>query len=281
MILHEPTARRRRSRLARGAAGVAVFALAAAACGGDDSGASGGDAADTTDTAPADSAGRADTVGVIDPGDGGDYRPALDPADVVDGIDNPYLPLTPGSSWVYEATADGETERIEVVVTSDRREVMGISAVVVRDTATVNGELVEDTFDWFAQDREGNVWYLGEDTTEYENGRPANTAGAWEAGVDGALPGIVMPADPTIGQAYRQEYLPGEAEDMGEVIRQGESETVPFGSFDDLLVTRDWTPLEPDTIEEKYYAPGVGLVLEVKTAGGEGRVELVEHTPGD
>jgi hypothetical protein len=270
MILRTPSAR----RAVTVAAGIALLGLVVGACGGDGDSSTGG----TTTTRTA--AGGESPVPVIDPGDGGDYRPDLDPADIVDRIDNPYLPLSPGSSWVYEATADSETERIQVVVTSDRREVMDIPAVVVRDTVTVDGQLVEDTFDWFAQDRDGNVWYLGEDSTEYEDGRPASTAGSWEAGVDGAQPGIVMPAEPAPGQAYRQEYLVGEAEDMAEVARVGVTETVPVGSFDDLLVTTEWTPLEPETVEEKYYAPGVGLVLEVVTAGGEGRVELIEHTPG-
>jgi hypothetical protein len=216
----------------------------------------------------------------IDPGDGGRYDPDISPADFVDGVDHPYLPLAPGSSWVYEGTADGEVERIEVVVTPERRQVMGISAVVVRDTVTAAGELVEDTFDWYAQDRDGNVWYLGEETREYEGGEVSSTAGSWEAGVDGALPGIVMAARPTVGHAYRQEYYRGEAEDLAEVVRLGDRARVPFGVVDELLVTKEWNPFEPETVEEKSYAPGVGLVLEVKTAGGEGRVELVEHRRG-
>ncbi|MGH9138372.1 MAG: hypothetical protein ACRD0G_15225 [Acidimicrobiales bacterium] len=225
-----------------------------------------------------DDAGTADAV--IDPGDGGDYQPDLDPADFVETVDNPFLPLLPGARWVYEGESDGEIERIEVVVTDERRQVMGISAVVVRDTVTVDGEIQEDTFDWFAQDRDGNVWYLGEDSTEFEDGEPASTEGSWEAGVDGALPGIVMPADPQVGDAYRQEYDVGEAEDLGEVVQLGVSESVPFGDLDDLLVTREWNPLEPDVVEEKYYARGIGLVLEVVTEGGEGRVELVQFQSG-
>jgi hypothetical protein len=217
---------------------------------------------------------------VIDPGDGGRYEPRVSPSDFVDGVDHPYFPLRPGSSWVYEGTADGASERIEVLVTPERRQVMGISAVVVRDTVTADGELVEDTFDWYAQDREGNVWYLGEATKEYEDGRVTSTDGSWEAGVDGALPGVVMPARPEVGDAYRQEYYRGEAEDLAEVVRAGDRARVPFGEVGDLLVTKEWNPFEPRTIEEKSYARGVGLVLEVKTAGGEGRVELVEHRPG-
>lgn len=216
---------------------------------------------------------------VIDPGDDGDYSVVLDAADFVATIDNPWLPFTPGSRWVFEAREDGELERIEVVVTDQTRQILGITATVVRDTVTVDGELIEDTYDWFAQDAAGNVWYLGEDSREFEDGELVSTAGSWEAGVDGALPGIIMPADPHVGAAYRQEFYAGEAEDMAEVIRVGASETVPFGSFDGLLVIEEWNPLEPDVVEEKYYAAGVGLVLEVKVRGGAGRAELIEHQP--
>lgn len=232
--------------------------LGAAACGGDGAGA-----------AP-----------VVDVGDGGDYRPSLDPADVVDGVDHPYLPFTDGSSWVYEGESDGEVERIEVTVLPERREVMGIAAVVVRDTVTIGGELFEDTYDWYAQDRAGNVWYLGEETAEYEGGEVVSTDGSWEAGVDGALPGIVMPAEPVPGHAYRQELWEGEAEDVAEILRVGGSLAVRYGRFADVLTTREWNPLEPEVVEEKHYAPGVGLVLEEKVEGGDGRVELVEHRPG-
>jgi len=215
---------------------------------------------------------------VIDPGDGGNYAPVIDPAAFVAAVDNPYFPLEPGASWVYESRADGEVERIEVVVTDERRRVMGIEATVVRDTVSVDGRTVEDTFDWFAQDRDGNVWYLGEDSKDYEDGRVVSTEGSWEAGVDGALPGIVMAAGPRVGFAYRQEYWKGVAEDMGEVLRVDGRASVPAGAFDRLVVTRDWNPFEPDVVEEKYYAPGVGLVLELKTAGGDERTELIEYT---
>jgi hypothetical protein len=214
---------------------------------------------------------------VIDPGDGGDYDPDIAPGDFVTGIDNPYLPFRPGSRWTYESSTDEGLERIEVVVTDRTKQVMGVAAVVVHDTVTLDGELVEDTYDWYAQDRDGNVWYLGENTHEYENGTPVSSAGAWQAGVDGARPGIAMPAHPKVGMAYRQEYLPGEAEDMGEVVRVGDSTTVPAGRFSDLVVTRDWTPLEPDIVEQKMYAPGVGVVAE---HGHGERVVLVAYRPG-
>jgi hypothetical protein len=216
------------------------------------------------------------TEAVIDPGDGGDYSVQVDPSRFVTTIDNPWLPFTPGSRWVYEA---GGGERNEVVVTGQTRKIMGITATVVRDVETRNGELVEETSDWYAQDRDGNVWYLGEDTRAFRNGEPS-PAGSWEAGVDGALPGIIMQADPQVGDAYRQEFYRGEAEDMGKVVRLGASQTVPFRSFDGLLVTRDWTPLEPEVVEEKYYAKGVGLVLETTVEGGSDRNELVSYQSG-
>jgi hypothetical protein len=258
----------------RAGAALVGAALLPLGCGADDSSnGSDGSTGERTESSPTASS----QTPVIDPGDGGDYHPDIDPADFVAGIDNPYLPWRPGSSWLYQAHTEDGLERIEVRVTDRHRQVMGIDATVVHDTVYVDGEMVEDTYDWYAQDREGNVWYLGEDTHEYENGKPINSAGAWEAGVDGALPGIVMPADPEVGMAYRQEYYRGEAEDMGEVIRLGGHITVPAGSFHDLVVTRDWTPLEPKVVEEKSYAPGVGLVAERK--GGE-RVALIEYAAG-
>lgn len=216
----------------------------------------------------------------IDPGDGGEYEVAVEPSDFVTGIDNPWLPLIPGSTWVYESVGGEGVERIEVVVLDETREVMGIPATVVRDTVTVDGELVEDTYDWYAQDIDGNVWYMGEETAEYEDGEVISTAGAWEAGVDGALPGIVMLADPTVGDAYRQEYYAGEAEDMAEVVRVGVAAELADGSFENLIVIEEWTPLEPEVVEEKSYASGVGVVLEEVVEGGSGRIELVSHTRG-
>jgi hypothetical protein len=269
----------RRTSLARTtmvATGLAVIG-ALAACGDDDTGTGGSDGTAPADATPTTSAAAAEPL--IDPGDGGRYEPAIDAADFVAGVDNPYMPLAPGARWVYEGEADGETERVEVTVTDERKEVMGVAAVVVRDTVTAGGELVEDTRDWFAQDRAGNVWYLGEETAEYEEGEVTSTEGSWQAGVDGALPGIVMPADPAVGDAYRQEYLEGEAEDLAEVLRLDATATVPTGEYRDLLVTEEWNPLDPEPVEEKYYARGIGLVLEVTTRGGDERVELVEHQP--
>ena len=206
------------------------------------------------------------------------YAPDIDPAGFSTVIDHPYLPLTPGSRWVYESQTPEGLERIVVEVTDDTREVMGVEAVVVRDTVTLDGVVIEDTFDWYAQDAEGNVWYFGEDTREFENGIAVNASGAWEAGIDGALPGIVMEADPQVGDRYRQEYYEGEAEDEGKVLSLDATVTVPFGDFDGVLQTKDFTRLERGVVENKFYAEGVGVVQEQKVKGGSQLTVLVEHT---
>jgi len=204
---------------------------------------------------------------------------SLDPADFTNRIDNPYWPMTPGSRWVYHGTdAEGNEERIEVTVTDNTKEILGIEARVVHDVVTVNGQVKEDTYDWYAQDTWGNLWYLGEDTKEYENGVVSSTEGSWQAGVEGAQPGIILPADPEVGMVYRQEYYEGEAEDRAEVLSLNEQVSVPYGSFDGVLKTADSTPLEPDVLEHKLYAPGVGPVLAVTVSGGSTREELVEFT---
>ena len=140
------------------------------------------------------------------------YTPHIDPADFTTTIDNEYFPMEPGTIFLYR----GGTERDRMTVTSDTKKVMGVECVVVDDRAWQGDQLVEQTYDWFAQDKEGNVWYFGEDTKEYENGKVTSTKGSWEAGVDGAKPGIIMQADPKVGDSYRQEYYPGEAEGHGE-----------------------------------------------------------------
>lgn len=203
----------------------------------------------------------------------------LDPADFTTEIDNRYWPMRPGTRWVYRETdAEGAEQRDVVTVTNETREVMGVEVRVVHDVVTEDGELVEDTFDWYAQDADGNVWYLGEDTKEYEEGKVATTAGSWEAGVDGALPGVIVPAEPEVGMTYRQEHYAGEAEDAAEILSLSERAGVPYGSFEDVLLTKDFTPLEPDVLEYKLYAPGVGPVLAIGVSGGSDREELVRLT---
>ena len=262
---------------------VVALGLFVTACGGNDGGTD--TSASATSAAPADTtAAPSETTvppagePVIDPGDGGNYNPEIDPADFVDVIDNPYFPLVPGSRWTYEETNDeGQTEDIDFLVTDQTREIAGVTTTVIRDTVTIEGVALETTLDYFAQDREGNVWYFGEDVSNFdENGVLTDHDGSFEVGVDGALPGIVMQADPQVGDAYRQEYYVGEAEDMGEVIRTGVTVSVPAGDFTDVIVTRDWNPLEPEVIEEKYFAPGIGLVREEKVAGGPGEGLLIE-----
>ena len=212
---------------------------------------------------------------------GNSYSPNIDPADFTTNIDNKYFPLEPGTTLVYEGTTAEGTERIEFTVTHETRRVMGVECVVVRDKVFLNGGLIEDTFDWYAQDRDGNVWYFGEDTKELHNGKVESTKGSWEAGVDGAKPGIYMQADPKVGETYRQEYYKGEAEDMAKVLSLDESATVPYGSFDHLLMTKDWNPLDPAAgVEQKYYAPGIGNVLEVGVKGTSERVELIDIKKG-
>lgn len=213
-------------------------------------------------------------------GDTSTYQPDLNPADFVSTIDNKFLPLSPGTTLVYEGDTGEGIEHIEVVVTNETKEILGITCVVVRDTVTMDGQVVEDTYDWFAQDKDGNVWYFGEDSKEYENGKVVSTKGSWEASVDGAQPGIIMKAKPVVGEEYRQEYYKGEAEDMAEVKSLNESVSVKTGTYDGCLKTYEWTPLEPDLKEYKYYAPGTGMVLETQLEDESLRIKLIEIKKG-
>jgi hypothetical protein len=167
-------------------------------------------------------------------------------------------------------------EDIVVTVTPQTKVIGGVTTTVVHDVASKDGQLLEDTWDWYAQDRDGNVWYFGEETKEYERGK-VSTEGSWETGVKGAKPGIIMPAHPTVGQMNRQEYLVGEAEDEGQTIALDETVTVAAGKFSGCVKTKEWSRLEPGVIEHKYYAPGVGLVAEVTVEGGTEHVELVSR----
>jgi hypothetical protein len=256
---------------------LAITTLGFTAC-GDDGGSSASGASDQTQPPSSESTAPATDEPVIDPGDGGDYHPEIDPANFVDVVDNPYFPLPSGATWHYTEIDEGVTEEVDVVVTDQRREVMGVSTTVVRDTVSVDGVPVEDTRDWYAQDQDGNVWYFGEDVDNYENGELVDHEGSFEAGVDGAFPGIVMEADPQVGDAYRQEFYEGTAEDLGEVLEVDQTFSTPAGDFDQVIVTRDWNPLEPDIIEQKYYAPGIGVVGESTVAGGSGDGQLIESS---
>ena len=209
---------------------------------------------------------------------GGSDTVALDPADFTTEITNPYWPMAPGDRWIYRETdGQGGEQRVEVTVTDMAKTVMGIEALVVHDVVSEDGQLVEDTFDWYAQDADGNIWYLGEDTKEFENGKVTTTAGSWEAGVDGAQPGILVPANPEPGLDYRQEYYAGEAEDAATVLSLDEWVEVPAGSYRDVLMTKDYTPLQPEILEHKFYAKGVGPVLVLGISGGSDREELLSR----
>ena len=192
-------------------------------------------------------------------------------------IDNPYWPMAPGSRWVYREGA----QRIVVTVTRRTKIVAsGVTARVVHDRASEHGQVVEDTFDYYAQDRRGNIWYLGEDTTEYENGKPVSKAGSWEAGVDGASAGIVMLAHPKVGRRYREERYPGHALDGAKVLSRSEQVEVPFGHFRHVLMTKNFNPLEPRVLEYKWYARAVGPVLELGVSGDHDRAVLLRYRRG-
>jgi hypothetical protein len=216
-------------------------------------------------------------------GRGGDDLPSgsapvdLDPSDFTTEIDNRYWPMKPGTRWSYrEVDEEGKTQDVRVTVSSETKRIAnGITARIVRDTVTSDGEVVEDTFDWYAQDGDGNVWYLGEDTAEFEDGKVSSRGGSFEAGVDGAQPGVIMPADPEPALSYRQEYYEGEAEDNGEILSLDEQAQVPAGHYRNALLTKDTIAIEPDVLEYKLYAPGVGPVLVLGVSGGGGREELV------
>jgi hypothetical protein len=203
-----------------------------------------------------------------------EYDPPFNPLDFSTAGAHPLLPLVPGTVYRYEKDLGTEVEEIEVEVTTDTKVILGVTCIVLHDVVSVDGDVVEDTLDWVAVDRFGNVWYFGEDSKEIEDGMVVSTEGSWEAGVNGALPGILMFAAPLAGVTYRQELAPGVAEDMATVVSLDESVMVPHGDFAGCLETEDFTPLEPGVSEWKYYAPGVGLVLEVDEDGN--RTELVE-----
>ena len=203
----------------------------------------------------------------------------LDPADFTKEIDNPYWPMSPGSRWVYREVENGDVQRVTVTVTDRTKTIDGIEARVVHDLVTTrDGERVEDTFDWYAQDKDGNLWYLGEDTKEYEDGKVVSTEGSWEHGVDGAEAGIVVAAEPKQGLTYREEYYSGKAEDAAEVLSVDGKVQVPFGFFRDAMITRNYSGIEPNVEELKFYAKGVGPVLELLVSGGAGRTELLSYT---
>ena len=208
----------------------------------------------------------------------GPYAPRIDPANFVRRIDNRYLPYAPGTRFHFEGVRGRTPQTDDQVVLHRTRKILGVTCTVVRDTVSEHGRAVERTYDWYAQDRQGNVWYMGEDSFERRHGRLVKASDSWRSGVNGAKPGIIMPAHPRPGDAYRQEYYPaGEALDEARVLRLTARLTVPFGSFTHVLVTSERSPVEPQT-ERKYYAPGVGEIAERVVKGHHEAFQLVSMT---
>lgn len=218
--------------------------------------------------------------------------PAFDPTNFTTPVPNPYFPLDPGTIWIYEAETEDGIERTTTTVTGVSPVIDSVTAVQVHDVSELeleNGDIIllEDTLDWFALDNFGNAWYLGENTLAYEydddwNFIGTSSAGSWTAGLNGAEPGIIMLADPQPGATYQQEFAEGIAEDMGKVERLNGKVSVPYGDGDysDVLVTKEWSPLEPGSVERKYYVAGIGLVLVEEFKGkGTVRQELVDFIP--
>ena len=193
------------------------------------------------------------------------YRPVIDPANFQSKVDNPYFPLVPGTNLKYQEKGGGETGEKEITVTSETKEILGVKCVAVHDVVAQKGEVKEDTYDWYAQDKQGTVWYFGEATREFKAGGRVSHEGSWEAGVKGAQPGIVMPGDPKPGKPYRQEYSPNIAEDMGQVTATNETVTVPAGTFNGCVKIKEWSMLESGN-EYQWYAKGVGVVRTQNTA---------------
>ena len=206
----------------------------------------------------------------------GAYDPVITPADFSTTIDNPLLPMIPGSVYVYRNLS--ENAEVTVTITNQTIQLAGVTCLVVRDVNRVAGEIEEDTLDYYAQHKDGSVWYFGEDTISYEDG-VASTEGSWRAGLDGAKPGIVMLGVRPIGKTYRQEFLLGEAEDVARTVAVNQTVAVPAGTFNNAFETKDYTAMEPGKSEHKYYVPGIGNVLSANLASGE-REELVSYVPG-
>jgi hypothetical protein len=208
----------------------------------------------------------------------GSSAPSFDPNNFSGHpIDNEWFPLTPGTTLVYKGQKDGKNGSDIFHVTHRTRMVAGVRATVVEDTLVLNGRVEEHTLDWYAQDDRGNVWYVGERTAEYDRkGNVVSTEGSWEAGVNGAKPGIFMPAHPHVGDTFRQEFLPGHAEDHFRIMTLDGSRTVPYGSFDNVMRTREWTPLEPGIRDAKFYVKGIGEIEETAVRGPAEFFKLVQ-----
>jgi len=226
-------------------------------------------------------AGAAPTAGTIPSGAGPGWPATISPADFVREVTNPWFPLKPGSIWRYKGLKEGVKTTDVVTATHRTKKILGVTTTVVHDVVSVKGRLEEVTDDFYAQDRHGNVWYFGEETEELNaQGKPTSTEGSFEAGVEGARPGVLIPGHPKVGLVGRQEFLKGEAEDHFRVLDLKASVSVPFVSTRKALRTREWTPLEPATVDNKYYVRGVGTVREIAVKGPVEKLELVAYRAG-
>ena len=206
------------------------------------------------------------------------YDPVIDPANFVRHVTNPFFPLPAGQTFVYEGhTKDGFLHN-DFIVTRKTKVILGVTCTQVHDVVYLDGALAEDTLDWYAQDSEGNVWYFGESTAEFENGRPVTVEGSFTAGVNDDKPGIIMEGHSVPGDFYRQEFALATAEDNALVVSLDATVKVPAGLFHHCLKTQETTPLEPDALENKFYASGVGNVLTVDLRTGD-RIKLVKIHP--
>jgi hypothetical protein len=205
--------------------------------------------------------------------------PVFDPNNFVAVVDNTYFPLPVGRTLVYSGIKDGQTQRDVVTVTNQTKVILGVTATVVSDIADHSGTVLERTSDWYAQDKQGNVWYLGEDTVHFLANGKGDTTGSWEAGVNGAIPGIIMEANPQIPDAYRQELLAGEAEDTAWIVNRGGTVSVPYGKVRNVLTTLEASRLEPGAYDQKVYGPGIGIVLE-QSLTGDPEVAKLESVTG-
>jgi len=203
----------------------------------------------------------------------------INPADFVAAVTNAYFPLLPGTTLIYSSTVDGQMRDVTVMVTHDTKVILGVTCTVVHETLMHGLTPLEDNLHWYAQDKSGNVWFFGENLMKFENGQVV-TDGSWEAGVDGAQPGFIVKAHPQVGDAYRQEFASGIAEDHAEILSLTESVTVPAGSFQSCLKTKDFSDLDPGVVQNKVYCPDVGQVLTVTVQGGRDREELVSIIHG-